>query len=500
MRSIRVFDREGLRHIKKLTVMLAVAVLVVSASLVLGARQVLAFQKDPDAVDPAQAPSIITQLLAPNPALGSTDTTAVGVGTDPVGSGDLTAASSAPATSAGHTYFVDNTPSDGDCPPTPYTTIQAGVDASGPGDMVKVCPGTYPEQVQITGHNHDGLKLVSLTPLNAVIQWPTTPSLNHQLVHVSGANGVDISAFTMTGPFTSTGCSLDRYEGVLFDNAFSGDLERNHITLIRDSNPALLGCQQGDAVAIGHRNFGTAGSATVDHNQIDTYQKNGVQAVNNGTTANVGHNTIIGSTDAALRGITASNGVVVFLGAAATVDHNVVSQNQFTTGHFSTGIILDEAPSGSSQVDHNSVFANDFGIEVDSETNLTVSHNDVLQNTNDAITLCGDPSSGCTALTDTVVMANMIENNGGSGIYLIGAGLNLLKTNHIEGNGAASFGDLDGIHVDTHSTGNEIVTNQLQNNVPFDCQDDSHGTGTSGTANTWQNDHGMTSSPPGLCT
>jgi hypothetical protein len=75
-----------------------------------------------------------------------------------------------------------------------------------------------------------------------------------------------------------------------------------------------------------------------------------------------------------------------------------------------------------------------------------------------------------------------------------------VKTNHIEGSGTASFGDLDGIHVDSNSTGNEIITNQLQNNVPFDCQDDSHGTGTSGTANTWQNDHGMTSSPPGLCT
>lgn len=461
--------------------------------------QAFAWQKDPDAVDPSQVTSIITQLLAPNPTIGDTDTTLVGIGTDPIGSGDLTAMPSDPPSAS--TIFVNNMPGDESCPTTPYTTIQQGIDASGPGDTVKVCPGTYVEQDVIGGHTHDGLKLESVVPQQAVIQWPAinTPPTNHQLVDVTNANGVVIRGFTMTGPFNSLGCQVDRFEGVLFDNAFTGEVDHSHITLIRDSNPALWGCQQGDAVAIGHRNFGTPGSATVDHNLIDKYQKNGVQAVNSGTSARIEHNTIIASTDAALQTIIASNGVVVFMQASATIDHNSVSENQYTPGHFSTGIILDEAPSGSSEIDHNSVFNNDYGIEADSETNLDISHNDVMNNTNDALLLCGDVTFGCTALTDLVVRANDIENNGGSGIFLNGANENLLKSNHIENNGAAAFGDMDGIHADKNSSGNEILTNQLGGNVSYDCADDSSGTGTAGTANTWQNDHGLTSSPPGLC-
>jgi pectin methylesterase-like acyl-CoA thioesterase len=33
---------------------------------------------------------------------------------------------------------------------TPFATIQAAVAAAGAGDTVLVCPGTYPEQVEIT--------------------------------------------------------------------------------------------------------------------------------------------------------------------------------------------------------------------------------------------------------------------------------------------------------------------------------------------------------------
>ena len=484
--------------VKKRALFVPVAV---AAGLVIGAGHAFAFQKDPDTIDVGHAPALVTQLLAPNPAIGSTDTTPVGVGTAVVGSGNLTTASSNNSGSShGRTYFVDNTPNDGDCPPTPYTTIQAAINASGPGDTVKVCPGTYTEQPVISGHTHDGLELESVRPLRAVIQWPATPSTNHQLVDVTGANRVEISGFTISGPFPSTGCSVDRYEGVLFDNSFNGALDHNVITLIRDSNSGLYGCQQGDAVAIGHRNFNTAGSASVDHNLIDRYQKNGVQAVNSGTSAFVDHNTIMGSTDATLRAIIASNGVVVFGGATATVEHNSVSGNEFTNGHFSTGIILDEAPAGSSEIDHNTVFGNDYGIEADSETNLDISHNDVLNNTNDAISLCGDATAGCGSVSDIVVRANEVENNGGSGIFLQQANANLLKANHVEGNGGGSFGDHDGIHVDANSSNNEIVSNQLESNVTFDCQDASHGTGTAGTANDWEHDHGQTSSPPGLCT
>src|SRR5207245_10869396 len=113
----------------------------------------------------------------------------------------------------------------------------------------------------------------------------------------------------------------------------------------------------------------------------------------------------------------APNSVVVFREAGATVEKNVISGNQWTTP-LSTGIIVDEAPAGSSQVDHNSVFNNDFGIETDTQVRLDISHNSAFNNLADAITLCGDTGQGCSPATQIVVRKNDGENHGGRGILL----------------------------------------------------------------------------------
>jgi len=257
-------------------------------------------------------------------------------------------------------------------------------------------------------------------------------------------------------------------------------------------------------VAIGRRLLnptppGIPASAEIDHNVIDRYQKNGVQAVNPGTTAIVHHNTINASTDALLQAITASNGIVVFREAAATVEFNSVADNRYTPFPLSTGIILDEAPAGSSQVDHNSVFDNDYGIESDTQTVLDISHNSVYDNLADAITLCGDVLQGCGPAEQIVVRANDVTSNGGSGILLLGADSNLLKSNHVENNGSPVGDFTDGIRVDSGSTDNQILDNHMHANVHHDCHDDSAGTGTAGTANTWSGDSGDTENRDGLC-
>jgi parallel beta-helix repeat protein len=478
--------------------------LALVAVLVIGGQPAAAgLHKDPDmTVDSATLQSVVASLVAPDPTIGATDTTPVGIGSDTAGINDsMTSPPADPADdSPGATFFVDNNPSAGDCPVTTYTTIQAAVNASGPGDTVKVCPGTYTEQVRINGHNHDGLKLESVEPLQAIIKWPAIESSPLALVDLNTANHVTLRGFTISGPFTFPACSPDRHEGVLVENGFNERIHHNHITMIQNSLASLYGCQEGDAISVGRRTGGTqAGSAEVDHNQIDEYQKNGVQAVNSGTSVHVDHNVVTGSSNPAIRAIIASNGIVVFMGAAAQIDHNVVTQNQFAPGHFSSGIILDQAPSGSSEIDHNRVSNNDFGIEVDSESKLQVEHNDVFQNTNDAITVCGDITFGCGPASAIVVRSNDVQNNGGSGIVLFSANNNLVKSNDVSGNGSASFGSMDGIHVDVNSSGNEIINNEATGNQPFDCADDSHGTGTAGTADTWSHDEGGTSSPPGLC-
>src|SRR5690349_13445752 len=44
------------------------------------------------------------------------------------------------------------------CPTAQFTTVQAAVDAAGPGDDIVVCNGTYPEDVVISG-DKGGLRL-----------------------------------------------------------------------------------------------------------------------------------------------------------------------------------------------------------------------------------------------------------------------------------------------------------------------------------------------------
>ena len=455
------------------------------------------WSKDPDiAIDPAHIVASILQLDPPVETSAEALDTVAGTGGEPVG---MDEASLSPSSSSWGALFVDD--DHVQCPNAMFTSIQTAVNASGPNATIKVCPGTYNEQVRIDGHIHDGLKLESLKSWQAIIKWPVLESFPLALVSISNANRVTLRDFTISGPFTFPACSPDRHEGVLVDNAFDAWILHNHITRIQNSNPALFGCQEGDAVAIGRRSLPISpGSARVEHNAIDEYQKNGVQVVNAGTSGTVRHNQITGSTNPAVQAIIASNGVVVFGGAIARVDHNVISNNNFTPFPLSTGVILDESPQNSSRVDHNLLFDNDFGIETDTQIGLEISHNDLFDHRGDAITLCGDTTFGCGSAMNIKVMNNNISQNAGSGISLFDADANLLKGNYVTSNGAALPPDeTDGIRLDGRSGSNRLSENRLRDNVAHDCHDDSGGGGTGGTANFWLNNKGNTENRPDLC-
>ena len=376
-----------------------------------------------------------------------------------------------------------------------FTTIQAAIDASGAGATIDVCPGTYKEQVRIVGHGHDGLKLRSLKPRQATIQWPTVEMAPLALVDIDTANSVVVRGFVVSGPFTFGGCSAERHEGVLIEGGASLQLKDNHITQIKNSDPSLYGCQEGDAVAVGRRS-GTlsSGTATVSGNQIDEYQKNGVQVVNTGSVATIDHNVVHGSS--AVQSATASNGIVVFNGGVATISFNTVSNNKYTPSPLSTGISYSQVPSA---VYGNIVYDNDFGIEVDSVSGGRISDNVVRTNVSDGIQLCGDNAQGCGPVTNVAVEDNRVTNNKGSGIDLIGAQSDNIRRNHVSSNGSGTGDTTDGIRVDGGSSQNHIDANTAHRNVTNDCSDVSKGTATAGTANFWTNDRGATQNPLGLC-
>jgi parallel beta-helix repeat protein len=378
-----------------------------------------------------------------------------------------------------------------------FTTIQAAVDASAAGATIDVCPGIYKEQVRIVGHGHDGLKLRSLKPEKATIQWPTVESTPLALIDVNSANSVVVRGFVVSGPFTYNGCSGDRHEGVLIEGGASVLLKDNHITQIKNGDPSLYGCQEGDAVAVGRRSgVPSAGTATVSGNQIDEYQKNGVQVVNKGSVATIAHNVVRGSS--AVQTSIASNGIVVFNGGVATINSNTVSNNKYTGtgGPLSTGISYSQAPS---TVDGNLVYDNDFGIEVDSVSGGRIANNVVRTSVSDGIQLCGDTAQACDAVTNVAVQYNRVTNNKGSGIDLISATGDNIRGNHVSGNGSGTGDATDGIRLDAGSTQNHIEANTAHRNVTNDCYDASKGTATAGTANYWTNDKGTTQSALGLC-
>lgn len=338
-----------------------------------------------------------------------------------------------------------------DCPTAQYTSIQAAVTAAPPGSKIRVCRGTYMEQVTIPA-GKDGLELFSTPDLAAVIKAPVAMADPKAIVHVNGANDITIRHFTISGPGGGP-CDSLRW-GVRVDNGGSALILSNHITLIRDT--PFGGCQNGIGVLVGRNSENQTGTAEICHNLIDQYQKGGVVVDGidpsfpmtpippilnpNNSFANVHHNEVIGPGVQSPPTI-AANGIQVSRGAGAKVEHNLVSGNTFGLPNFAagTGILLFGAGSNVS-VGYNKVFENDDGISLYTMSGALIEHN----STYDQI------------------------------FY-------------------------DGLFAASDATNNTFSHNRSEDNTEHDCHDDSVGARTAGTANTWDKNLGQTENRPGLC-
>jgi hypothetical protein len=413
---------------------LAILLAVATIGAALGATQAFAGSPAPvdgtangSATNPANAAIYLTGLFAP----GEVDPSTLGVSlTDLLGVGP-TASTSDP----GGTLIVAPVGST-DCPNAQYHTIQSAVTAAPAGARIKVCAGTYIEQVNIPA-GKDGLTLYSVPDLQAVIKAPPLLTGREAIVEDSGAQNVTIRHFTITGP-GGFGCNSIRY-GVFVGNGGSALITDNHITQIHDT--PFSGCQNGLGVAVGRTltpDGPTTGSATVVHNLIDNYQKGGVLVDNAGSSAQVAFNQIEGVGPTPL---IAQNGIQASRNASANIDHNTVSNNNYalpTTD--SVGILLFMESNGAASVDHNSVSLNNDGIFLfDMVAGTQISHNSSIQN------------------------------------------------------------DFTGITADNSTSSNTISYNKASGNGMFDCEDDSTGGGTAGTANFWITDFGQTENRPGIC-
>jgi parallel beta helix pectate lyase-like protein len=379
------------------------------------------------AIDPANAVINLTQLFA----LGEVDISTLGVSDAEL----LTVGPTSTASGGGNLLIVGNDPAR--CPNADYPTIQSAVTAAQPGAAIKVCPGTYIEQVAIPA-GKDGLRLFSEGAFQAVIKAPPLMTGREAIVEVNGAQDVTIRHFTITGP-GGGGCNSIRY-GVFVGNGGSALVTDNHITEIHDT--PFSGCQNGLGVALGRGippDGPTVGTGTVVHNLIDRYQKGGVLVDGQNSSGEVAYNEVVG---AGATPIIAQNGIQSSRQASADIHHNKVSMNNYALpGTDSTGILLFTQNNVGTSVHHNNTYLNDDGIYLFDAMSNEVSHNSSSQN------------------------------------------------------------DFDGVIADVPTSNNTISFNRLLNNGLFDCEDDSPpGAGSPpSTSNFWINDHGNTENKTGLC-
>jgi hypothetical protein len=323
------------------------------------------------------------------------------------------------------------------CPKADFTSIQAAVNAASPGDKVNVCPGEYEEQVRVS--NKDGIELNSTRTWQAVIKFPVVTTPPNALVHIQNSDDVEVNGFTITGPFHTSGCVAPALtsQGVFVDNSDDAEIRGNHVTKIKNANPALYGCQDGIAVLVGRGSVNSVGSADLKFNLIDDYQKGGVVVDNAGSEGDVSFNAVEAAED--VQSIVAPNGIQVSRGATGKVDHNVVSENKYTPQTtVGSGILLFQAAAGT-RIEHNKVFDNDVGVNLFDQDQALFAHNSSDKNT------------------------------------------------------------FDGLFADEDSRDNLFKENSAFDNGEFDCDDVSTGTGTAGTANRWIGNRGETDNPDGIC-
>ena len=244
--------------------------------------------------------------------------------------------------------------------PTDFPTIQAAINASNPGDTIKVLPGTYTEQLTISKN----LKIIGSGAKSTIIESPPVEELEPNvigrpyIVEVNNETQVTMKGFTITGPPPGTDC------GTLVGISV---LDNGSINL---KSVVINGCTQ-NAILIGAAPFFPGGPqighATITKTFVTDYVDHGVLALGSGSTLTMSYNKIVGSNPNS-----AVVGILFVFGAKGTITHNEVRGNicnlpecgpDFFTQLQSAGIVADSAGEGS-VISNNYVSNNDAGIAV----------------------------------------------------------------------------------------------------------------------------------------
>jgi hypothetical protein len=226
-----------------------------------------------------------------------------------------------------------------------YPTISQAISSVPGGSTIRICPGTYPEQlfinksltlVGVSANGNAGATAVgadnpvitspaSGTAVNAADLFDQSAIAAQIYVFTPAAAAhptvVSISNLTVDGSNNQINTCATDLVGVYYQNA-NGTI--NHIAARNQMlPPGFEGCQGGLAIFV-ESGYGTGGGATVNitNNSVHDYDKNGITVDGSGTSATITGNYVVGI------GATpqvAQNGIQVSDGATGKVSNNTVT-------------------------------------------------------------------------------------------------------------------------------------------------------------------------------
>jgi nitrous oxidase accessory protein NosD len=298
------------------------------------------------------------------------------------------------------------------CPNATFTSIQDAVNAANPGSLIRVCPGTYSEQLFIN-------KSLSIEADNGAILLPshmvanTTTASGSPIaagIVVKDADNVEIEGLIVDAANNEiTECSPDLI-GILYQNS-SGIIEHN---AVRNTKLAvsLNGCQSGTAILV-QTSGGKTSKVSIADNSIHDYQKNGITSNEAGTESAITDNVVtgLGPTPGA-----AQNGIQIGFGAKGSILRNTITDNVWSPcislancAFDATGILIFQ--SDDVRVEHNSVATNQVGIFVGGQRGEIESNN-----VSNSLVLIGIDLAG----DNNVASRNDVSNSGQAAILVEG--------------------------------------------------------------------------------
>jgi parallel beta-helix repeat protein len=285
------------------------------------------------------------------------------------------------------------------CPTAPHSTIQDGVDAASVNETVLVCNGNYVERVEIAGPAKDGVRLRAQSIHGATIKNPTSTD-GGAIVHVDGADRVEVARFIILGPFgTAVTCPTDEQFGVLVDGDVTGGTVNTN--LIRNINGQQAGACPFTGTGI---LFADSSSAVrADNNTVEGYEDYGIRISGTGTNATAYNNTLVAGVD-----VLDQAGVQVEDDAKGTGVNNRSSGNvgSPTDAEDGAGVRLLNADQSNVRMAGNRSFDNDVGLVLDNQLNALVENNFAFSNNGQGLLLLSNTE-------DNTIKRNDARSNDG---------------------------------------------------------------------------------------